>query len=394
MGEIESNLTMDLLSEFDEDTLNDVQESDNNDEFNSGIDHEPDETNKLSTDPDPDGIFKKEDIKGGKEESVGAEDGTISPGTQSKSGENTTSKTSEKNTSPTTPILASVAKACYEDGIFPDLTEDEINAIKDSESFAAAMRKQIDAGLEEEQRKLKELLSNGVEPDEIQRYSSVINYLDTISDEMLSEESPTGENLRKKIIYNDYLNRGFKPERAQREMERSINAGTDIEDAKTCLEGCKEFYNENFNTLIEERRVETEKQKKQQEKTIKEFKERVLNTEDPFDGLSLDKATRIAIFNNMTKPIYKDEQGNALTAIQKYAKDNSLNAQYYYTLMYTLTNGFKDLNKLVNIKLQKEKKSALRQLEHTLNNTRVAGDGSVDFSDNNDNESWEFDLDL
>ena len=43
--------------------------------------------------------------------------------------------------------------------------------------------------------------------------------------------------------------------------------------------------------------------------------------------------------------IYKDEEGNLMTSIQKYIKENPIDAQYYLNLFYTLTDGFKDINK-------------------------------------------------
>ena len=35
------------------------------------------------------------------------------------------------------------------------------------------------------------------------------------------------------IIFQDFLNRGYSKERAAREVQKSFNAGTDIDDAKT-----------------------------------------------------------------------------------------------------------------------------------------------------------------
>ena len=92
----------------------------------------------------------------------------------------------------------------------------------------------------------------------------------------------------------------------------------------------------------------------------------------------------------MTKASYKDEDGNILTPIQKYIKENPLDAQYYLSLMYTLTDGYKNIDKLINQKLTKEKKSALRELQHTLNNTRQLDDGSVNFMVEPEENSFDF----
>lgn len=379
---MEETLSMDLLNAFDEDAIDITIEEDEL-EFNSPGDEPPANTS-TDADPDPKGIFK------GKQEGGGADNEEGEDPESSSSGEDTTDKDPGDKTSPNTPILASVALACYEDGIFPDLSEDEIKEIKDSESFAAALKKQIEAGLDAEQKRIRDMLNVGVEPDIIQQYEGAIQYLSGISEEELEAESDDAEALRKKIIYSDFINRGFKKERAQREVERSFNAGTDIEDAKAALESCLDFYKEEYSSVVEERKAKAAADKAAQEKRLKEFKAKVLNTEKPFDGINLDKGTREKVYNNMTKASYKDEAGNIMTPIQKYIKENSLDAHYYLSLMYTLTDGFKNIDKLVNQKLTKAKKGALRELEHTLNNTRTLDDGSVNFNMEPEEESYDF----
>lgn len=379
---MEETLSMDLLNAFDEDAIDITIEEDEL-EFNSPGDEPPANTS-TDADPDPKGIFK------GKQEGGGADNEEGEDPESSSSGEDTTDKDPGDKTSPNTPILASVALACYEDGIFPDLSEDEIKEIKDSESFAAALKKQIEAGLDAEQKRIRDMLNVGVEPDIIQQYEGAIQYLSGISEEELEAESDDAETLRKKIIYNDYINRGFKKERAQREVERSFNAGTDIEDAKAALESCLDFYKEEYSSVVEERKAKAAADKAAQEKRLKEFKAKVLNTEKPFDGINLDKGTREKVYNNMTKASYKDEAGNIMTPIQKYIKENSLDAHYYLSLMYTLTDGFKNIDKLVSQKLTKAKKGALRELEHKLSNTRTLDDGSVNFNMEPEEESFDF----
>ena len=379
---MEETLSMDLLNAFDEDAIDITIEEDEL-EFNSPGD-EPSANTSTDADPDPKGIFKDKQEGGGADNEEGEDPESSS------SGEDTTDKDPGDKTSPNTPILASVALACYEDGIFPDLSEDEIKEIKDSESFAAALKKQIEAGLDAEQKRIRDMLNVGVEPDIIQQYEGAIQYLSGISEEELEAESDDAEALRKKIIYSDFINRGFKKERAQREVERSFNAGTDIEDAKAALESCLDFYKEEYSSVVEERKAKAAADKAAQEKRLKEFKAKVLNTEKPFDGINLDKGTREKVYNNMTKASYKDEAGNIMTPIQKYIKENSLDAHYYLSLMYTLTDGFKNIDKLVNQKLTKAKKSALRELEHTLNNTRTLDDGSVNFNMEPEEESYDF----
>jgi hypothetical protein len=78
--------------------------------------------------------------------------------------------------------------------------------------------------------------------------------------------------------------------------------------------------------------------------------------------------------------VYKDpETGEYLTAIQKYEQENHTDFMKYVGLIYTLTDGFKNLDGLVKGKVNKEMKKGLKNLENTLNNSTRNHDGTLNF---------------
>ena len=68
----------------------------------------------------------------------------------------------------------------------------------------------------------------------------------------MNSENNEGENLRKQLIYQDYINRGFSKERATREVKRSFDSGSDLEDAKEALESNINFFKNKYEDLIKE----------------------------------------------------------------------------------------------------------------------------------------------
>ena len=75
-----------------------------------------------------------------------------------------------------------------------------------------------------------------------------------------------------------------------------------------------------------------------------------------------------------------------MTSKQKYIKENPIDAQYYLNLFYTLTDGFKDINKLVKPKVAKTTKENIRSLESKLRNTNPFRDSGNDlFTDKESN---------
>ena len=291
--------------------------------------------------------------------------------------EDTTPKgdgTSPKN------FYSSIAKALKEEGIFPDLEDESLTKVKDPEDFRDLIDQQIKAGLDERQKRVDEALNAGVEPTEIRRYENTINFLDSIKEENISDEGDKGEKLRKDLIYQDFINRGYSKERATREVQKSFNAGTDIDDAKEALKSNIDFFKDKYDELVNDAKSEAEQEERERKEQAEKLKSSILNDKDVFGDLSVDESTRQKIYDNIAKPVYKDpETGEYFTAIQKYEMENRTDFLKNIGLLFTLTDGFKNLDGLVKGKVKKEVKKGLRELEHTLNNTARTSDGNLKF---------------
>lgn len=291
--------------------------------------------------------------------------------------EDTTPKgsgTSPKN------FYSSIAKALKEEGIFPDLDDEGLSKVKEPEDFRDLIEQQIKAGLDERQKRIDEALSAGVEPTEIKKYENTINYLDSIKEENISDEGDEGEKLRKNLIYQDFINRGYSKERAAREVQKSFNAGTDIDDAKEALKSNRDFFKDKYDGLINNAKSEAEQEENERKEQAEKLKSSILNDKDVFGDLSVDKSIRQKIYDNIAKPVYKDpETGEYYTAIQKYEMEHRTDFLKNIGLLFTLTDGFKNLDGLVKGKVKKEVKKGLRELENTLNNTARTSDGNLKY---------------
>lgn len=336
------------------------EETDPNDKGNKDKDKE--ETTEVV---DVDNLFTDapESVGSGKENTEEKEDTTPKG-----------SGTSPKN------FYSSIAKALKEEGIFPDLDDEGLSKVKEPEDFRDLIEQQIKAGLDERQKRINEALSAGVEPTEIKKYENTINYLDSIKEENISDEGDEGEKLRKNLIYQDFINRGYSKERAAREVQKSFNAGTDIDDAKEALKSNRDFFKDKYDELINDAKSEAEQEENERKEQAEKLKSSILNDKDVFGDLSVDKSTRQKIYDNIAKPVYKDpETGGYYTAIQKYEMEHRTDFLKNIGLLFTLTDGFKNLDGLVKGKVKKEVKKGLRELENTLNNTARTSDGNLKY---------------
>lgn len=308
--------------------------------------------------------------------------------------------TSNGNSTSQNNFYSSTAKALQVEGIFPDLEDKDFENINEAEDFKNLIEKQINSRLDEKQKRVTEALEANVEPNVVKQYEQAIDYLNDIDDTTITAEGEDGEKLRKQLIFQDFVNRGYSQERAQREVKKSLESGTDIEDAKDALTGNMEFFKNKYNDLIEEGKKQEESNKQERDKQAKDLKESILSDDNSFKELNVDKSTRQQIYDNISKPVYKDEKsGNYYTAIQKYQMEHSTDFLKNVSLIYTLTDGFKNLDGLIKGKVNKEVKKGLKELEHTINNTSRTSDGNLRFvgSSKTDPESfidkgWNLDL--
>lgn len=366
-----------ILSEEEVENL--FTEYDDTNEGTGPDDNKPDETehNTTEVNVDTETLFTEEP------ESVSSdEDSEDKEGTKSDK---------DKSDSPKKNFYSSIAKALKEDGVFPDLDDESLKSIENPEDFAAIVEKQIQQKLDDKQKRIDEALTVGVEPTEIKKYENSISYLKSITEDAIINETAEGEQLRKQLIFQDFINRGYSKERATREVQKSLNTGTDIEDAKEALQSNLDYFTEEYEDLINEAKEAQKAADATKAAQMENLKTTILSADKTFTDIQINQATRQKIFDNIAKPVYTDEKtGEKLTAIQKYERENRVDFLKNISMVFTLTDGFKNFDGLIKNKVRKELNKGIKELEHTINNTSRTTNGSLNFVSgaSEDNESF------
>jgi hypothetical protein len=328
------------------------------------------------------------ELLGNPPESVGSE--------KNKEEDGGTPESSNGQGSPQTNLFSSIARAIRDEGVFPDLSDDAIDAVKDSATLRKLFDDEIKKSLDERQQRIEEAINNGATSEEVQQYQNALNisqYLDDSNTfKLLTQENDEGEQLRKRMLYQDYINKGFKHERAVKMIQKSIDDGTDIEDAKEAFNSCKDFYNsqiEEFRSRIEERE---QANKAEEQKRFSTLKKHLLDTEKFYGDVSVDRNTRQKAYDAITKPVFKDEQGNYMNALQKYQKENPIGFIENLALLFALTDEFRNVEKLTHKKVQQGIKKGFEEVANVLNTTRRNGDGTLNLANigagDEDRENW------
>lgn len=354
-----------ILSEDQMDTLFGEPEGETQEVENESEQEETKEKeNTKTTEVDPDRMFED------KPESVGSDD----------EGDEEDTASNEDGSSPD--FFSSIANAFVEEGIFPDLDEETIKNIKTPADFRKAIDAQIEASLDEQQKRIKEALDYNVPADKIKEKENIIAALNNISDDQISAEDEQGEDFRRRVIYQDYLNRGFSQDRAKRETERSFTAGSDIEDAIEAVNSIIEFHKADYKNMVEEAKAVTKQHEEEAKKRSEKIKDTIFNNKNKFfDNAALDDKIKQKAYDAIYKPIWKDPQtGRYLNAIQKLEYDNSEEYAANLGLIYALTDGFKSFDGLLKGKIKKEVKKGFSELERKINNSSRDMNGNLRFT--------------
>ena len=330
---------------------------------------ENDETSKTTEAVTPENLFAEEDAET-QPESVGS-------GSDKKEVKEDAATDEGSDTSPNN-FYSSIASALAVDGIFPNLDEETVMKADTAEALSDLIDAEVNARLDERQQRVAKALENGVDDSDIRKYENTLGYIASITDAQIAEESEKGEQLRRNLIYQDFLNKGMTPEKAQKFTERAIDAGTDVEDAREALQSNKDYFQGEYNKLLKEAQMEADKRKAERQKEAEKLRDSIMKDKTLFGDMELSGDVRRKVFENISKPAYRDpETGEYLTALQRYEAEHRSDFIKYVGLMFTLTNGFKDFDSFTKGKVKKEVRKGMRELEHWLNGTKRNTDGSL-----------------
>ena len=274
-------------------------------------------------------------------------------------------------------LSSSIALSLVDEGLLQTLDKDRIESITNAEELIEAFKDDLRNQLDERQRRIDEALNYGVEPTRIQQYEQWINTLNNISEETITEESAQGENYRKNLIMQNFINKGFSEDDAREMVERSVESGKDVEDAKKALESCKKFFTDAYNNEIKDAKKQYDKRVEDQKKQIKKIEDSILNDDEFYNKFEVNKTVRKKIFDAVAKPVF-DDNGVKITALQKYMKDNPIDSYKMLGTFYVLTEGFTNFDNIMKGVVKKEVRKSVQNLERVLNQTKIT-DGSLNY---------------
>lgn len=246
------------------------------------------------------------------------------------------------------------ARQLAEEGAF-DASDDEINNVTDIDSWNNFLKEKALARMDGYTKFMAEYVRDGANNEQKQQMQYMLDMYSQVSgikeEDVRDEKS---EDIRRGIIEQDFLNRGFTPEQAKKQAQRSFDSGDDVDDALTALKSLQSYYGGNINQMKEQAKKQRELQERAYRERTDKLHDSIINGKDSFGGIDVDKKMRKDIWEAISKPVAVDKNDNTYNAIQKFMSENYDEAIKLLAYACVTTDYGKNWDKLVKTSAKKE----------------------------------------
>ena len=275
-------------------------------------------------------------------------------------------------------VYSSIARALTEDGI---LNLPDIDGVHDAATFRQAIEAEIYNRLTPMQRRVNAALGVGVQPNAIQQYETAMNEAASFTDERIADESDEGQEARKNLIYQGCLARGMTQQQAEREVNKSFKAGTDIEDARDARDVVMRSLQGSYQQLLNNQKAQRDNEAAASQRFQQSVYDSVANDDGRMFG-SLTANTKRLVLNNLMNRSIRLNDGSSMTPVEAYAAQDPVGFQKAVGVIFTLTDGFRNFDRLGDIKANRSVKRGIAGLEKALRSTGAGGGGAYKYANN------------
>ena len=281
--------------------------------------------------------------------------------------------------------LYALAKYLKDEGVL--FIEDELKAVETIEDLktlvADSHKKARFNNMNDSQKRYYEALENGVP---VKEYETIEKEIQTFSN--IKEESiDTDAQLQYELIAIDFMNQGIEQTKAMKLAELSVKAeGEDsIAGAKSALKSILEHKSAKYKEIVAAKQEQTTLD-------LKAIKDAIDGKKDILT-MPINDNSKSQLFDLMTTQVGSDDKGLPLNKLQKYQRDNPVEANILMNYLFMMTNEGKDLGLIktnTTSSAAKELESKLKQLNFDSNGSLIIPDELIsnrNTSKNNNKEN-------
>lgn len=276
-------------------------------------------------------------------------------------------------------MYSSIARALTEEGI---LNLPNIDAVHDAASLRAAFDREIEGRMSPIQQRVNWALNYGMQPTEIQQYEQALRECQSYDDNAIADESDDGVDLRRNLIYQGCLARGMNEQQANREVEKSFKAGTDLEDARDARDFVTQSISARYQQAMEDGRQQSARRAAEQDRRDQSLYNSIVNDDGSMFGNLSETLKKQAVNNYFGRVRMPD--GKVVSPIVAASVSNPQLFEKAILLTYTLTDGFRNFDRLGQMSANKSIKRGIAGLERALKGGGAGGGGAYKYANNAD----------
>ena len=267
------------------------------------------------------------------------------------------SNSSSPKLNETEQLYSNLAAEFKAKGVLPELDITKIKSLKDIED---AIKLQIDSGLTDRQRTIEDARSSGADVTEVTEKANTIEKLKQVSPEYIQDER--NGQFRKTAIIQDFMQKGYDSERATAMAQRSIDAGTDVEDAKFALDALIKAEESTLQGLISSA-------KNKETDSLKDIKSYIATTPEVIPGIVLTDTQKDELYGQITSDL-----GNKENAFMQAQKADPVGSRIKLETLFYLTKGLTDFG----IFGAKQESKITSNLENLIRGAKFTSEGTVE----------------
>lgn len=306
-----------------------------------------------------------DDAANADQESVAKGDDNKVQGGKTSAEDEGSNSSSPKQPNDSEKLYSTLATQFKANGVLPGL--EDTASIKSMDDINAAIKKEVEARFDSEQLAIKEALNLGLPAQELSKQMNVINQLKGISEEFIAGEANV--DFRKNAIAQDFISKGYDRERAITMAQRSVDSGTDIDDAKFALASLIEIEEGNYQKIITDAKAK-------EDKSITDIKSYLEKTPEVIPGIKLNSQQSDELYKRITTDL-----GNKENAFMRAQKADPVGGRVKMEALAYLTKDFTDFSVFGNSK----ETDISKNIENLLRGASFTESGKVetDISDAN-----------
>jgi len=243
-------------------------------------------------------------------------------------------------------------------GILPEL--DDVSSIKSMKDIEEAIKKSVDSRLTERQKVIEDAQKAGAPITEVSQKVDTIDKLKQVTPEFIRDDNNI--QFRKTAIVQDFIEKGYGAERAEAMAQRSIDAGTDIEDAEFALESLIKSEEASLKIIIDNAKAG-------EKESLNNIKDYIAKTSEVIPGIELTDSQKDELYNQITTDL-----GNKDNAFMVAQKADPIGSRIKLEALFYLTGGLKDFSIFGN----KAESKITNNIENLLRGANFTQEGSVD----------------